>query len=159
MTSVTFTLRDKEKSDKKPVRLEEIVATIDDPATFIRSLEPEDQDEFVRAIVTVAADNFIDALQDYNLPEIKGAPQLIERGTILMDVFVARAEKLGRMPDEYESAWVTKFRTEAAHLQRLIGERDIDGALAQLAEMVPGDTLLQPATAKMVGSFVQDRLL
>ncbi|WP_054308949.1 hypothetical protein [Mesorhizobium sp. 1M-11] len=108
---------------------------------------------FAPLVEQSAADDLIDALADKKLPEIHGKAQLTDSGTKFMDIMAARAHALGRLPEEFEPEWVSNFRTEAEHLQRLIAECRVDEALAQLHEMVPGPDVLSPAAAKMLAQL------
>jgi hypothetical protein len=114
-----------------------------DVRRMLRDIESDELHELLRAIGDhMAASDFLEVFEDWSaLADKAGTRPLTDRGIILLDIFVARAEKIGRLPDEYEPQWVDDFRADVDRLHRLICEGENVEAIDLLREMSPGQGL------------------
>ncbi|RWO57161.1 hypothetical protein [Mesorhizobium sp.] len=120
----------------------------------VADMDPEDRQ---RLIVLLAdelnGDEIVEAFDDVEDKQIGGANQLTARGTLVLDHFVERATKLGRLPDDWEPDWVSELRGEIDRLQRLIVEGRTDDALQLLRDIAPDHNFLSPAAEKMLAGI------
>lgn len=126
---------------------------------IVREMELCEAQELVSLLgQTLAASDFLDAFNDPDHPGIEETQRLTDRGIIILDMFVERAVKLKRIPDDYEPDWVGDLRGSVDRLQRLIVEARVDDALDLLREIVPDQDFLSPAAEKMLASIHQGAL-
>lgn len=114
-----------------------------DVRRMLRDIESDELHELLRAIGDhMAASDFLEVFEDWSaLADKTGTRPLTDRGIILLDIFVERAEKIGRLPDEYEPQWVDDFRADVDRLHRLICDGENVEAVDLLREMTPGQGL------------------
>lgn len=115
---------------------------------WVEWLETKQMKQVFALIVSAAAvSDLLEALEDPELPERNSARQLTEDGTALLDIFVERAKRIDRLPEDWEPDWIVTLRSEAERLHEAICEGRTDDADALLREMVP-DQYFRPVKAQ-----------
>lgn len=114
-----------------------------DIKAMLRSLEGDEIDLLLRSIGEhMAGSDFLAAFEDWSAVTDKdGDRPLTDLGMKLLDLFVARAEKIDRLPDEFEPPWVDEFRADIDRLHRLVCDGELVEAVDLMRTMAPDQSL------------------
>lgn len=125
-----------------------------DPPAFIRGLDEDDFREVMAAIAEMPGTDIVDALEDHAAQPVtyegKTVQPLTDRGTVLLDCMVARAQELDRLPEDYVSPQMRDFAGDIDRLHEAICDGRTADACALLREMCPDHDFMSDAARLML---------